>query len=90
MFTQENKFTLRKYLEELDLRDSASLERKSSQIMEKIRSTMNPYALGECGRELQEYYEPAVILIENAYEKNDFNEKFPQALEFMISSIEWE
>lgn len=86
----KDKFELRRYLERLDLRDSRSLEERASEIFYTVERVMNPYYIGERGRPLQVYYLPCKNLIDNAYEKRDFENDIPFALGFLKDSLEWE
>ena len=51
---------------------------------------MNPYVIGKRGSGLKNYYAEAVKLMENAHKRRDFKKSFPEALEFMIGSVDWE
>lgn len=88
--TPVNKFGLKDYLKKFDLHDPIQLERKSGEIMDIVRKIMEPYVKGERGEPLRAYYAPAVKLIEEAYDKKDFEKEFPSALDFMICSVDWE
>jgi len=85
-----DKYQLRRYLESLNLRDAGSLEERAKEISDNIKRVMTPYYTGERGEPLQYYYVPCQTLLEKALEKRDFKDDFPQALDFLISSLEWE
>ena len=85
-----DKRSLRDYLKTINLNDTIRLRERSAEIVGNVRMVMDPYLGGERGEPLKGYYAPAVKLIEDAFRMGDFQRKFPEALEFMISSVEWE
>ena len=85
-----DKFSLRDYLKRFDLTNSSLLKRKAEEIMENVNRIMEPYARGVVGKPLRDYYLPAVDLLEKAYKKEDFSRDFPNAIDFLIDSIDWE
>lgn len=85
-----DKYQLRTYLEGIDLNDSSLLEEKAEEIVANVRNIMFPYAEGARGKPLADYYRPAVDWIERAYKSKDFKKDFPDAVDFMIGSLEWE
>ena len=86
----KDKWTLRDYLKTIDLRDTKQLRKRSFEIVENVRRVMNPYVIGKRGSGLKNYYAEAVKLMENAHKRRDFKKSFPEALEFMIGSVDWE
>ena len=86
----QDKRELRTYLEQFDLRNPQELEINAVEIVGHVRRIMTPYVVGERGEPLRGYYTPAVERIEDAYSKKDFREAFPNALDFMIFSVELE
>ena len=86
----KDKFSLRDYLDNLDLNNPEQLELESGKILEYVRNVMGPYVRGERGEPLRDYYGSAVEMIESAYEKRDFKRDFPEALREMISAVDWE
>ncbi len=85
-----NKRSLRDYLKTIDIRNAVGLKERSGEIMANVRKVMTPYLKGERGEPLRDYYAPAVKMIEDAFRKGDFQKSFPEALDFMIGSVEWE
>jgi hypothetical protein len=85
-----DKRSLRDYLKTIDLRNASGLRERSDEIMINVRKVMAPYLEGERGDPLRDYYAPAVRMIEDAFRKGDFQKSFPEALDFMIGSVEWE
>lgn len=85
-----DKWSLRDYLKTLDLRDAVKLREGANEIMVNVRTIMTPYVEGKRGEPLRGYYAPAVKLIEDAFRKREFQKAFPEALNFMISSVDWE
>lgn len=85
-----DKRSLRDYLKTIDLRNASGLRDRSSEIMANVRKVMAPYVEGERGDPLRDYYTPAVRMIEDAFRKGDFQKSFPEALDFMIGSVDWE
>lgn len=85
-----DKWSLRDYLKTVDLRDSKKLEERSGEIMVNVRNVMKPYVERERGEPLRDYYAPGVKFIEDAFRKRDFQKSFPNALNFMIDSVDWE
>ncbi len=88
--TPADKRSLRDYLKTIDLRNASRLRERSGEIMANVRKVMTPYVEGERGEPLRDYYAPAVKMIEDAFRKGDFQKSFPEALDFMIGSVEWE
>lgn len=86
----KDKWSLRDYLKGFDLHNSEQLEARADEILEHVRRVMTPYVQGERGDPLRKYYAPAVERIESAYENRDFEKEFPEALDFMIASVDWE
>ena len=86
----QDKRELRTYLEALNLHNPIELEQRADEIITNVRRVMTPYVEGERGKPLRDYYVPAVRFIELAFEKRDFRKEFPESLDFMIGSIEWE
>jgi len=85
-----DKRSLRDYLKTIDLKNPAKLRERSDEIMANVRTIMNLYVNGERGEPLRAYYTPAVERIEEAFMKKDFRKAFPEALDFMIGSVDWE
>ncbi|MDP3026777.1 MAG: hypothetical protein Q8N63_03645 [Nanoarchaeota archaeon] len=85
-----DKRSLRDYLKTIDLRNAVGLRERSGEIMANVRKVMTPYVDGERGEPLRDYYVPAVRMIEDAFRRGDFQKSFPEALDFMIGSVEWE
>src|SRR3989338_812518 len=88
--TPADKRSLRDYLKTIDLNDTVRLRERSAEIVANVRMVMSPYLRGQRGEPLKGYYAPAVRLIEDAFRMGDFQRKFPEALDFMIGSVEWE
>jgi len=86
----DDKRSLRDYLKTIDLKNAVGLRERSGEIMANVRKVMTPYVGGERGEPLRDYYAPAVRMIEDAFRKGDFQKSFPESLDFMIGSVEWE
>jgi len=80
----------RDYLKTIDLKNAVRLRERPSEIMANVRKVMTQYLGGERGDPLRNYYALAVRMIEEAFRKGDFQKSFPEALDFMIESVEWE
>ena len=85
----DNKFDLREYLQ-IKLRNKETLRESAATIVDHCRKIMEPYVQGQVGQAYKEYYKPAMDWIERAYNNGDPKEDFPQALDFMVGSIEWD
>ena len=83
------RWDLLPYLKKLDLEDPKQLEARADEIVGNVRQAMaNDKTMPEPG--INAYYAPAIERINSADASGDYKREFPQALTFMIESIEME
>lgn len=85
-----DKWSLKDYLKTFDLNNEDELKQNANEILEHIKEVMDLYASGDHGEALKDYYSSALRFVERSFEKKDFKKDFPDSLDFLISSIEWE
>lgn len=85
-----DKYELRDYLYELDLKNPDLLEEKAEEIMCNVLEVMERYIALPTNHPLRNYYEPCLLQIKIAYAAKDFKKEFPLAISNLLNSINWE
>jgi hypothetical protein len=85
-----DKYELRAYLQEIDLKDSKDLEARAREVVGNIFRVMDRYRELPDDHPLRKYYELPLRQIELAYMGGDFKKSFPQAIRHLLISITWE